>query len=104
MKTLCTLLLLLFVNSIGYSQNNKPLLDGNQNNHSITLNKTKEINLPNTIKFKKLTFNNYKYKIPQKESPKRNESKIWKNSFFKFLLMLGSILLFRKDSILYKKN
>lgn len=102
MKTLCALLLLLFANSICYSQNNKLLLDGNQNNHSITLNKIKEINLPNPITFKKPAYN--KYKIPQKESPKRNESKIWKNSFFKFLFMLGSILLFGKDSILYKKK
>ena len=53
MKTLCTLLLLLCVNSIGYSQNHKPLLEGNQHNHSITLNKTKVINLRNPIKFKK---------------------------------------------------
>jgi hypothetical protein len=109
MKTLCTLLLLLFVNSIGYSQNNKPLLDGNQNNHSITLNKTKDINLPKPIKFKKPRFtkpayNNYKYKIPQNKKNKRKESNSWKNPFFKFLFMLGSLLLFSKDSILYKEN
>jgi hypothetical protein len=116
MKTICTLLLLLCVNSIGYSQNHKPLLEGNQHNHSITLNKTKDINLPKPIKFKKPeikkprftkpAFNNYryKYKIPQKESPKRNESNIWKNPFFKFVFMLGSLLLFSKDSILYKEK
>ena len=107
MKTLCTLLLLLCVNSIGYSQNHKPLLEGNQHNHSITLNKTKDINLPKPIKFKKprftkLAYNNYK--IPQNKKNKRKESNSWKNPFFKFLFMLGSLLLYSKDSILYKKK
>ena len=114
MKTLCTLLLLLCVNSIGYSQNHKPLLEGNQHNHSITLNKTKDITLPKPIKFKKPelktpnfrypVFRNHKYKIPQNKKTKRNESNIWKNPFFKYLLMLGSILLFSKNSILYKEK
>jgi len=114
MKTICTLLLLLCVNSIGYSQNNKPLLDGNPHNHSITLNRTKVINLRNPIKFKKPEFkkprftkpayNNYNYKIPQNKKNKRKESNSWKNPFFKFLFMLGSLLLFSKDSILFKEK
>ena len=126
MKTLCTLLLLLCVNfTIQAQYNNIPIGENlknlkTENDKRIEyldrpkVKKHSIIEIPEGIKnFRRKNDQQVEYlrrkaqntnRFPQHKSPKRNESNIWKNPFFKFLLMLGSILLFRKDSILYKEK